>query len=66
MHTERRELDTGDGQLGLYLTRPDGDGPFPLVMFFHHGPGHVKPRTPSLMRVSALRCPTGTGAAARG
>jgi len=39
MHTERRELDTGDGQLGLYIARPDGDGPFPLVMFFHHGPG---------------------------
>ena len=39
MQTERRELDTGDGQLGLYVARPDGDGPFPLVMFFHHGPG---------------------------
>lgn len=39
MHTERRELDTGDGQLGVYIARPDGDGPFPLVMFFHHGPG---------------------------
>ncbi|WP_419946730.1 dienelactone hydrolase family protein [Candidatus Poriferisodalis sp.] len=39
MHSEERELDAPDGKLGLYIVRPDGDGPFPLVMFFHHGPG---------------------------
>ena len=23
----------------LHIVRPDGDGPFPVVVFFHHGPG---------------------------
>jgi carboxymethylenebutenolidase len=39
MHEERRALDAGDGELGLHLARPDGAGPFPLVLLFHHGPG---------------------------
>jgi carboxymethylenebutenolidase len=25
--------------MGIYAVRPDGDGPFPVVVFFHHGPG---------------------------
>lgn len=27
------------GPLGVHVVRPDGDGPFPVVVFFHHGPG---------------------------
>ena len=25
--------------MGIHVERPDGDGPFPVVVFFHHGPG---------------------------
>lgn len=25
--------------MGVHIVRPDGDGPFPVVVFFHHGPG---------------------------
>jgi carboxymethylenebutenolidase len=30
---------TGDGDLGVHVVRPDGPGPFPVVISFHHGPG---------------------------
>jgi carboxymethylenebutenolidase len=30
---------TDDGPMGLYVVRPDGAGPFPVVVSFHHGPG---------------------------
>ncbi len=30
---------TPTGQMGLHVERLDGDGPFPVVVFFHHGPG---------------------------
>lgn len=39
MHEERRTVDAGEGQVGIHIVRPDGDGPFPVVMLFHHGPG---------------------------
>lgn len=32
-------LSTADGEMGAHIVRPDGDGPFPVVVFFHHGPG---------------------------
>lgn len=33
------DLDTPDGPMGVHVVRPDGDGPFPVVVHFHHGPG---------------------------
>lgn len=37
---ERTEdLVTKDGPMGVHVVQPDGDGPFPVVVFFHHGPG---------------------------
>ena len=33
------ELETADGPMGIHVVRPDGDGPFPVVVYFHHGPG---------------------------
>ncbi len=27
------------GELGIHIVRPVGDGPFPVIVFFHHGPG---------------------------
>jgi carboxymethylenebutenolidase len=32
-------IETDDGPMGTYAVRPDGDGPFPVVVSFHHGPG---------------------------
>jgi carboxymethylenebutenolidase len=36
---ETRNITTKDGEMGLVVSHPDGDGPFPVVLFFHHGPG---------------------------
>jgi carboxymethylenebutenolidase len=36
---ETLTLRTGDGDMGIHVVRPDGDGPFPVIVFFHHGPG---------------------------
>jgi carboxymethylenebutenolidase len=36
---ETLTLTTADGDMGVHIVRPDGDGPFPVVVFFHHGPG---------------------------
>lgn len=30
---------TPDGDMGIHVVHPEGDGPFPVVLFFHHGPG---------------------------
>ncbi|HUP87320.1 MAG TPA: dienelactone hydrolase family protein [Acidimicrobiales bacterium] len=38
MH-ETLTIPSSDGALGIHVVRPDGDGPFPVVVFFHHGPG---------------------------
>jgi carboxymethylenebutenolidase len=36
---ETLKLNTPDGDMGIHVARPDGDGPFPVIVFFHHGPG---------------------------
>ena len=36
---ETHTLTTPDGDMDVHVVRPDGDGPFPVVVFFHHGPG---------------------------
>lgn len=38
MH-ETLTIPAPDGDLGIHVVRPDGDGPFPVIVFFHHGPG---------------------------
>ncbi|HUR77904.1 MAG TPA: dienelactone hydrolase family protein [Acidimicrobiales bacterium] len=38
MH-EAHTLSTRDGEMGVHVVRPDADGPFATVVFFHHGPG---------------------------
>jgi carboxymethylenebutenolidase len=30
---------TPDGDMGIHVVHPEGDGPFPVILFFHHGPG---------------------------
>jgi carboxymethylenebutenolidase len=36
---ENRTITTRDGDMGVVVSHPDGAGPFPVVVFFHHGPG---------------------------
>ena len=36
---ETLTLPTTDGDMGIHVVRPDGEGPFPVIVFFHHGPG---------------------------
>jgi carboxymethylenebutenolidase len=39
MQTRTDEITTPSGTMGVHVVRPDGDGPFPVIVFFHHGPG---------------------------
>ncbi len=39
MLTRTETIDAPSGPMGIHIVRPDGDGPFPVVVFFHHGPG---------------------------
>jgi carboxymethylenebutenolidase len=39
MQTRTEEITTPNGPMGVHVVRPDGEGPFPVIVFFHHGPG---------------------------
>lgn len=39
MHSTTETITTDAGEMGIHVVRPDGDGPFPVIVFFHHGPG---------------------------
>jgi carboxymethylenebutenolidase len=39
MQTRTDEISTPSGPMGVHIVRPDGEGPFPVIVFFHHGPG---------------------------
>ena len=39
MQTLTQTITSPSGPMGIHVVRPDGDGPFPVVVFFHHGPG---------------------------
>ncbi|MEM7321559.1 MAG: dienelactone hydrolase family protein [Actinomycetota bacterium] len=39
MHSQTETIDTPTGPMGVHIVRPEGDGPFPVVVSFHHGPG---------------------------
>lgn len=39
MQTLTETITSPSGPMGIHVVRPDGDGPFPVVVFFHHGPG---------------------------
>jgi carboxymethylenebutenolidase len=46
-------VDTADGPMGLYVVRPDGDGPNPVVVSFHHGPGLDAGSREAMARIAA-------------
>ncbi|MEM9562614.1 MAG: dienelactone hydrolase family protein [Actinomycetota bacterium] len=39
MHSQTETISTPSGEMGVHVVRPEGDGPFPVVVSFHHGPG---------------------------
>jgi carboxymethylenebutenolidase len=39
MQTRTEAIASPAGPMGVHVVRPEGDGPFPVVVFFHHGPG---------------------------
>jgi carboxymethylenebutenolidase len=39
MFAEEVQIDTADGRMGTYVVRPDGAGPFPVVLFLMDAPG---------------------------
>ncbi|MEM8924101.1 MAG: dienelactone hydrolase family protein [Actinomycetota bacterium] len=39
MQTRTETIDSPTGPMGVHIVHPDGDGPFPVVVSFHHGPG---------------------------
>lgn len=39
MQTRTETITSPHGPIGLHIVQPDGDGPLPVVVFFHHGPG---------------------------
>ena len=39
MQTHTETINAPSGPMGVHVVRPDGDGPFPVIVFFHHGPG---------------------------
>jgi dienelactone hydrolase len=39
MHTRTDMITTPNGDMGVYAVGPDGDGPLPVVVFVHRGPG---------------------------
>ncbi|MHA6797568.1 dienelactone hydrolase family protein (plasmid) [Pseudonocardia bannensis] len=44
---------TADGGMGVHVRRPEGDGPFPVVVFFHHGPGLDDGSREAMNRIAA-------------
>lgn len=49
---ETRTITTGEGEMGVVVSHPDGDGPFPVVLFFHHGPGLDEGSREAIRRIS--------------
>jgi len=39
MHTQTETITSPSGPMGVYVVRPEGEGPFPVIVSFHHGPG---------------------------
>lgn len=49
MNEQILDITTPDGDMAVVTARPDGDGPFPVVVLFHDGPG-VRPSTYDVAR----------------
>jgi carboxymethylenebutenolidase len=45
-------INSPSGPMGIHIVRPGGDGPFPVVVFFHHGPGLDQGSKDTMARVA--------------
>ncbi len=52
MHTATETITTPNGPMGIHVVRPDGDGPFPVVVFYHHGPGLEQGSKDTMARIA--------------
>jgi carboxymethylenebutenolidase len=52
MLEQTETIDTADGPMGVHIVRPEGDGPFPVVVYFHHGPGLDDGSKQSMARIA--------------
>ena len=52
MHSETETITSPSGPMGVHVVRPDGDGPFPVVVFFHHGPGLEQGSKDTMARIA--------------
>jgi carboxymethylenebutenolidase len=52
MTEEMLSIPTPDGDMGAYVRRPDGNGPFPVIVYFHHGPGLDEGSKQSMQRLA--------------
>lgn len=53
---EMHEAPGPDGPVGLAVVRPEGDGPFPVVVSFHHGPGLDDGSKEAMARIAEWGC----------
>ena len=52
MHTQTETIDAPSGPMGIHIVRPEGDGPFPVIVFFHHGPGLEQGSKDTMARIA--------------
>ena len=52
MYSQTQQIDSPSGPMGIHVVRPDGDGPFPVVVFFHHGPGLEQGSKDTMARIA--------------
>jgi carboxymethylenebutenolidase len=52
MAEEIHTIPTPDGDMGVVVRRPDDDGPHPVVVLFHHGPGLDEGSREAMQRIA--------------
>ena len=52
MHTQTAQIESPSGPMGIHIVRPDGEGPFPVVLSFHHGPGLEQGSKDTMARIA--------------
>ncbi len=52
MQSHTDTISTDSGPMGVHVVRPAGDGPFPVVVSFHHGPGLEQGSKDTMARIA--------------
>ena len=53
MLTRTETISSPSGPMGIHVVRPEGDGPFPVVVSFHHGPGLEQGSKDTMAKIAA-------------